>query len=650
MATRKTKIHAGKPWRRSLLLIAFLALAVAGVSWAQQVFRVSHPDKLTSTPAPSSPAGVPRNTPRPTSDYSRRVVAYLFDTEPVTREALGEFLIARRGADKLQLLVNKRIIEDACREHGIEVTAAEVEAALASNLQEARLTWETFESAVKTRYKRSMYEWKEDVVRPRLLLTKLSRAQVRVSNAEVERLFVSRFGEKVQGRLIVYPLEEKQKALAEYNQLRDSEKAFAERAGHQANSKLSGTKGKVKPFGRYVMGDDAFDKAVFRLQPGEVSELIHTDQGLVLFKCDTRIPPNRSVSLNDVQVHLGAEIREQKVQAMLQNLFQGLSDKADPKVYLVKADKVEGGVKYVGPGDPTPHPSQVVAVYHGDRTVTREELGEFLIVRYGPQKVEELVNHHIIDRACQKQGITVSEKEIELSLEQDLKALNLDEKGFLKRLLEKYDKNLYEWKYDEIRPRLQLRKLCQHRVQVTEEDLQRAFTARHGEKVQGRLILWPQDQMKFALAQYAQIRDDEDAFREAAKHQPSPTLSARGGRIEPFGRYSLGDDNLEREALRLQPGEVTTLVGTAQGYAVFKCDARIPARTDISLKDAKVRAELTELVRRKKVEFEMRVVFKELRDQANPRVMLKNPNTPIDLTAETRKALEDSDSDSGGPK
>ena len=68
------------------------------------------------------------------SDYGQRPVAFLHDNEAVTREQLGEYLIARFGAEKLPLLINKIIIEEACRAKGIDVTAAEIEASLAEDL------------------------------------------------------------------------------------------------------------------------------------------------------------------------------------------------------------------------------------------------------------------------------------------------------------------------------------------------------------------------------------------------------------------------------------------------------------------------------------------------------------------------------------
>src|SRR5437763_11341700 len=64
--------------------------------------------------APPTPPPQPAAPPAPPSDYAQRVVAYVYGTTPITREDLGEYLIARQGADKVELLVNKRIIEIAC--------------------------------------------------------------------------------------------------------------------------------------------------------------------------------------------------------------------------------------------------------------------------------------------------------------------------------------------------------------------------------------------------------------------------------------------------------------------------------------------------------------------------------------------------------
>ena len=133
-----------------------------------------------------------------------------------------------------------------------------------------------------------------------------------------------------------------------------------------------------------------------------------------------------------------------------------------------------------------------------------------------------------------------------------------------------------------------------------------------------------------------------------ARQQASPTLAPVGGKLPVFGRHTLGDENVEREAFRLQEGEVSTLVGTPQGTVVIKCDQRIPPDTSRKLED--VRPQLEQEVLAKKTQYEMQVVVNELRAKARPRTMLKDANKPEDLTAEVLREMADSPEGKPGMK
>src|SRR5262249_23602779 len=119
---------------------ALIGGAALGLYWgysdAVTPVRATPPTGTSDRSAPAQPVteSVPLAPPSGT-DYSRRVVAYYNGTVPVTREDLGEYLIARMGAERLENLVNKKIIEYYCRDRGIEVTAAEVEAAYIDDLK-----------------------------------------------------------------------------------------------------------------------------------------------------------------------------------------------------------------------------------------------------------------------------------------------------------------------------------------------------------------------------------------------------------------------------------------------------------------------------------------------------------------------------------
>src|SRR5207244_12204974 len=139
-------------------------------------------------------------------------------------------LIERQGADRLDNFINRRIIEMACQQKGVDVTAAEVEAEFASMLAGLNnLTPALFESRMLKPYHKTLYEWKEDAIRPRLLLTKLCRERVHVAEEELHDAFEAHYGEKVECRIIMWPKNESNTALRVYATIRDSQ-AELERA------------------------------------------------------------------------------------------------------------------------------------------------------------------------------------------------------------------------------------------------------------------------------------------------------------------------------------------------------------------------------------------------------------------------------------
>ena len=283
------------------------------------------------------------------SDYSSRVVAYVYDNIPITREELGEYLIQRQGAERLELLCNKKIIDMECRKLGIEVTAAEVEDALAEDLKGLNVDRKTFVDKVLKNYRKNLYEWKEDVIRPKLLLSKMVRSKIQVTDEDVKKAYEAYYGEKVECRIIMWEKGFERAAMTDYPRLRDSEDEFNKAAKNQKSSSLAATAGKIRPLGRNTTGNDELEKAAFQLQPGEVSPVIGTPEGLVIVKCDKRIPADTTVNMDAVKETLTKEIIEKKVAAEIPMAFAELRKKANPKMILQGSNQVEDLTKTVAP-------------------------------------------------------------------------------------------------------------------------------------------------------------------------------------------------------------------------------------------------------------------------------------------------------------
>jgi hypothetical protein len=356
----------GQGWRKLTMKMGFLGLLALAFWWGRYG---SMPQAIAVPPGTNAK---PENPPTPapadtSSDYARRWVAVINSNIPITREEFGEYLIARHS-QQLELLVNKRIIELACKAKGIEVSAAEVEAALAEDLKSmGNLPLQEFVDKVLKRYNKSLFEWKEDVIRPKLALTKLCRAQdrVHVTDKDLHDAFEAYFGEKVDCRMILYPPDQKRIAMQQYAELRRSEADFERCARQQATPSLAMHGGAIEPIRRHTTGNDELEKEAFSLQPGEISKLIDTPQGSVVLRCVKRLPPDTGKKLEAERPKLEKEIIEKKIQQEIPIVFKELQDAAQAKLFLKKyttqeelerdvVRDLQGGVAPAGPGSKPP--------------------------------------------------------------------------------------------------------------------------------------------------------------------------------------------------------------------------------------------------------------------------------------------------------
>lgn len=322
--------------RRLILGLGVVGLATLGILLG----RTGTLSRATATtPPPAQQAKVEPPAPVANTgsgaEYSQRVVAYIHDTIPITREELGEYLIARMGADRLGNLVNRKIIEHACKQKGIEVTAAEVEADLNETLKSLKVNRDQFVSTVLKPYQKTLYEWKEDVIKPRLLLTKLCRPRVVVTDDDLKSAYEAYYGEQIEARMIKWPRSEKSIAMNLYPKLRDSDEEFMRAAKTQADPKLAAEAGKMLPFGRYTTGHQELETVAFRLKVGEVSQLIEAGDSVVMIKCLAHVPPKNEKKLEDVREELSRDIVNRKIQQIeIKKLFAELSEQARPRLFL----------------------------------------------------------------------------------------------------------------------------------------------------------------------------------------------------------------------------------------------------------------------------------------------------------------------------
>ncbi|MFO0935007.1 MAG: peptidylprolyl isomerase [Gemmataceae bacterium] len=283
-------------------------------------------------------------------------------------------------------------------------------------------------------------------------------------------------------------------------------------------------------------------------------------------------------------------------------------------------------------------PVRVVAYIYGNVPITREELGDFLIARGGYDKIDLLINRKIIETECAKRKITVTPQEMEAVLNEDMKGLSLEKDQFLSQLLPRYNKTYYELMEDVIKPRLQLKKLCQDQVKVSDEDLRKQYESIYGEKRRIQIVMWPKDQLKVAQEQFAKARISQEEFDRVARNQAQPSLASSAGHVLPITKYQTGKDEvIERSAFKLKPGEISEIleIKGQPAFAIIKLHEIIAPDPKITFESKK--EELYKAAFDKKVEEYIPEYFSELKKQANPTMPLIGPPKDWQLDIKTQR-------------
>ncbi len=638
-------------WPKWVVGGALAGVAVAAVCWRWG----SSLAPVIAAPAAQAPAQPPQAAPAipaPSPEYTQWVVAYIHGTVPITREMLGEYLIARMGADKLDALINLKVIEHECKERGLSVSAADVENAYRADLQGMKVTRREFEGQFLKQRRLTPQEYK-DVLRKNLLLTKLCQSRVQVTDDDVRKAYEARFGERVECQIIYWSKEKEADARAAYERIRANPQVFDSEARMQEIPNFAAVAGRLPPFGRNSGESAELENAAFGLKPGDISPLVTGKLGgLLVVRCLARFPAQNE-PLEKVRDALTREVREKKAQDEMRKIIPEFQTRAAPKkiltgeqnpnqlspeIQLVSAQVPAQNAPANTAAKPSSDYSERVVAYIYDRVpITREMLGEYLITRFGTQRLDALLHKMVIEYTCRQRGFDVTPAEVEAALQQALHEQQMTLEEFKDRIRQEHRATLYEWKEDVIRPRLLMNKLFQGQVRASEEEIRMAYEAHYGEKVACQMILWPREEEKRVMMMYAKLRDDPQEFERVAGTQASPGLAKAQGRIADMGRHTTGNRELEKVAFGLKPGEVSHVMGVPEGLVVIKCLGRVPPQGK-PLEE--VRAALEREVVEKKMVLEIPKLGKELYQAANPVRILKDLEDTAQVIRDVRQEIE----------
>jgi len=277
---------------------------------------------------------------------------------------------------------------------------------------------------------------------------------------------------------------------------------------------------------------------------------------------------------------------------------------------LMQTFRAQPGQAAAEPSGKAAPPKRPDVARVGKEAISYDMVAQECYNRYGKEVLEDLINRMIIQQACEQQGIVVSDEEVTAEISRICKRFNLELDQWYAMLEKERGVTRLQYRQSVIFPMLALKKLAGEQVDITEEELNRAFVRNYGPRVKCKLILL--DNVRRARECWDKCVKDPENFEKFAQEYSVDTNSrSLGGAIPPIPRYS-GNDAVETAAFKLKDGEVSGLIEVSTGkYAILKCEGR----TEQIVKDiSEVQDSLYEELMEQKTQQSIAKVFTKLKE------------------------------------
>ena len=306
---------------RSLMIAGGTAAAVLLGGIAFQFIRSSESGTAAEKPA-AGQAGSAQvaGTQRPINDAAKVTRGGRSIVIPLS--AVADECMKLKGAEVLDSMINRAIIQLECEKAGIVITQPDVEAEVTRIAKQFNIPPETWLQMLQSERNISPEQYTRDVIWPMLALKRLAGQDVNITDEDMHKAFVRNYGPKVKCRMIMF--DDMRKADAVRQQIRlqpDDFEKIARDHSIEPNSRTLG--GSIPPIAKYS-GQPELENAAFQLKPGELSGVIQIGVNqFVVLKCEG-YTKQIVTSIDEVKVELMAELEEQKVQEAVANLFDQL--------------------------------------------------------------------------------------------------------------------------------------------------------------------------------------------------------------------------------------------------------------------------------------------------------------------------------------
>lgn len=607
LKTRKNRLR--------ILLGSLFVMALCGVVryyWGAEPAKAepanqSAPRKTAARPtteAKVTEAKVRPASAEKASDSSAPAIVATVNTQRISREDLARECRRRYGKEVLESMVNKHLIMQECKRLGVSVTRADVDAEIEYMAKRFGIPVDQWLKMLKQERNVTPTQYANDIIWPTLALRKLAGERLSVSREELDREFDIQYGEAVRARLIAVADLEKAKKLqaqaaADPEEFGNLAKTYSE------DAPSASAKGVIQPIRKHGSYQEIED-AVFNMEDGDVSPVIHAGGQYVILK-RIELVPARPVKFEEVAPKLEVIIRDRKLRSVSQDVFQQLQSNA--KVENVWNDPAK---REKMPG--------VAATING-APIPVSALDEECIVRHGQDTLEGMISRKLLEQACQKQGITVTEQDIDAEIARAALAGvrpkpggKADVEAWLELIVKKQNIPLDIYRNDIVWPSAALKKLVGEQIEVTTDDLKKGYEANYGPRVRCLAIVMDNQRRAQQVFELARKNNTSENFGKLAEeYSVEPGSKAMRGEVPPIKKHG-GQPKLEEEAFSLKPGELSGVIQVADKFIILRCEEYTKPTSNISF--ATVRDDIYEDLHEKKLRLAMADRLEDLQESA----------------------------------
>ena len=548
----------------------------------------------------------PQHNPQANSQKKQIQTLAVVNGQQITRNQIATESTRRFGKDVLESIIKKMLVLQQCQKSGINITEKDVNDDIVAKAKKFGMSGERYIETICSRRNISVDRLKNDIVWHELAIRRLASKNIKVTPEEINKRMDSEFGPKVQVRQIVVDTAEQANKIREQVVANpENFERLAKTFSLDLNSKSIG--GLLPPVRRNFQLPE-FEELAFKLKPGQVSEVFPIADKFLVLRCEKIFPAETLTPEQTALAHerLIEDISNTKLGESARRMLQHMQE--NTKVVNVMNDKT---LSQQMPG---------VAATVDNVKILKNQVGEECITRFGADMLDTEINRTLLMQALKDSGLQVGQADLNAEISraaQSIGHLNKDGSVNIEQWLAYVTKNdpSKEEFYieDEVWPTVALKKLVAQTVEVSQADMDKGFEANYGPRVEVKAIVCNDHRGALKVWNMASANPTSEYFGELA-HQYSiePASKANFGAVPPIQKHG-GRAELEKEAFKLQRGELSKVVQVGEHWIILYCLGRTePVVTDF---DA-VKEELHNMILEKKMRLAMGVKFQSLRTEA----------------------------------